>query len=110
MEAIRAAGRHILGAARGVSRFFSKPIKLSGKYMWVLHRYTKALIAISVALCVLLLVALLQKQQVRDSVHWRYWSQVVTGNWSPDQPTEQKPANGDHLSTDEYVYGVFVAT
>jgi hypothetical protein len=116
-KALRAAGRQISRAAcsipgliAAVFGYLWKVTKSSGKYVWGLHPYTKVVIGVLLAMCIIFVLGIQIKQQIRDSLHWRYWTQVVTGNWSPDQPTKrQYPANGAHLATDEYYYGVFLA-
>jgi hypothetical protein len=100
----------IVGGSAIVLRSLWNLTKSSGNYVLGLHRYTKIAIGVILAGCIILAIGLQIKHQIRNSIHWKYWAQVITGNWSPDQPTKQNPANGDHLSTDEYVYGVFVAT
>ncbi len=86
-------------------------VRAAGKYAWNLHRYTKTVIIALLVICVIVAFGLQIKHQIRNSTHWKYWTQVVTGNWSSDQPTKGKPAqDSTYLSDDEYIYGVFLAT
>jgi hypothetical protein len=61
----------------------------------------------------LLLGAVAIKSDLRTSVHWQYWTQVLTGNWSPQQPQEKLTLPDQQkepfISDLEYSFGVIGA-
>jgi hypothetical protein len=64
----------------------SNMITALSRFTKTMNVSTKVIIVIFLATCLILPISLHFKSQIRDSVHWRYWIQVFTGNWSPDQP------------------------
>ena len=47
--------------------------------------------------------------QVRKSVHWQYFNQVITGNWSSVQPSKDNTTDGQYISDPEYLCGLIGA-
>jgi hypothetical protein len=73
----------------------------------------KIFFAVCLIFTLLLLGAFEIKTELRTSVHWQYWTQVLTGNWSPQQPQETLTLLGQQkepfISDVEYTAGVIGA-
>jgi hypothetical protein len=73
----------------------------------------KIFFAVCLIFTLLLLGAVAIKSDLRTSVHWQYWTQVLTGNWSPQQPQEKLTLPDQQkepfISDLEYSFGVIGA-
>jgi hypothetical protein len=114
IHALDQAARSVAGAVIAVLRFVWRGVTWPFDEFGRLSKQWKVFLTVSIAICLLTVGGLQIQSQVRTSVHWQYWTQVLTGNWSPQQP-QQKPELPDssveqnYITDEEYLYGVVAA-